>query len=130
MQTLERSEEFVRVRLVEACTIVLHVKGSPVSVVFLTELDVSVLPLCCVLPGVPEQMPEGNRNKEAVAGGDESIFDLNGDPTQWIFSLQLSDDVTRQLCEIYRLLPKYAAAYARPVQKIIDDGGHLLCPGP
>src|SRR5882757_9849670 len=93
VQSLERSEELGGMCHIESGAIVLDTVDGLVFLFFLSECNQSLRPFRCVLPCIPEQVYENNRNQLRVPGRREPIRDLDSNFACGVSVLEVADCV-------------------------------------
>src|SRR5947209_2305430 len=126
VQALERAEQLVGKRHLEASAIVADEKDCLTVSLLTREIDLCAFSLRGELPGVAQQITEHDFQQTLIALGHESFFNLGGHSSPRISLLQFSDHFLSQRAEIDCLAAHLAAGHTRKLQHVVNQLRHLL----
>lgn len=128
MQALERREQAIDLRGIEANPVVANEIVGLAVLDVAAEFDLSRLPCRGEFPRVSEQIHHCDMQQAAVAF---RVHCLGNDPAHGTcrrLLLQLGGDFAHHRTEVYRFAAHLRARQSRELQQVFDQRGHLLRP--
>src|SRR5882762_7553162 len=126
MQALKRAEELVGIGHLETRTVVADKIGRASAILQGTDFDAGLGRLRGELPRVSYKVIEGGPQQMRIAFGAHPVPDRDFHRAAGLALLQLAHHLSRDLGKVHRPALERPAGYARELEQILDQLGHVL----